>query len=252
LKGLIDFSKKLALLIAVWLLGSLLRVIIWLLEVGGRIKIIEYQPLSWKDWEKGNILFASNHPSFLEPVILPIILYFRHLKSLENPILYFPWSTPDEDNFFKPWYFSLLRAHVAIPIPRNPHKKMSAGLAARRQKRILEEGGRIIIFPEGTRTPKAKNKMITSKGSELGELIEGAVWAAVKAKSMYVPIWIKVVGEDFPARDLSLLEVLRLLWQLLRKSKMIIKIGEARRFRTNNPKEAGQELTQALLDLGDR
>jgi len=88
----------------------------------------------------GPVILASNHASFLDPPLVG--------SSLQRPINYLA----RESLFRLPGIGALLRSWQAVPVDRD-------GGTGKGLKRILERlqnGGGIILFPEGTRTNDGK------------------------------------------------------------------------------------------------
>jgi len=74
----------------------------------------------------------------------------------------------------------------------------------------------------------------------------------LKTKAKYFLIYIVVKGKPFPANSVSLLECLRLLKQLKRESKMLIKIDKLREIQTVNLEEACETVSHNFLKLADK
>jgi len=86
---------------------------------------------------KGGVILAANHASILDPPVVGAPIH-RSINFLAR-----------ESLFRFPGVGALLRSWQAVPVDRD-------GGSGKGLKRILErlnEGGAIILFPEGTRTP---------------------------------------------------------------------------------------------------
>lgn len=116
--------------------------------------------------KKGGFIIASNHISYLDPVILGISCWRR-------------FSYVAKDDLFKNKLFSALLYQVgAFPI-----KRESADIGAVKETlRRLKSGCPIIIFPEGTRIAKDKKPQ------------PGIGLIAVKSGVAVIPAFIK--GSD--------------------------------------------------------
>lgn len=233
-----------------------------MLEAFGRIKFLHFE--RFPIWEE-KLIIVSNHPSLLEPVVLPLMGFpwmnfpwvfspvwyrfkfclgwFRELQkefSLQEKLI--PANVPDKQNFYEPPYWRLFQG-INIPVDRNggAHGRIGTIMAL---KEILESGGRVLIFPEGTRTFKAiKKSRITSANSrELGKLRDGAAWLALKTNARILPIWVEGTDKVLPNNKLPLPR----LWH-----RIIIKIGNPFIVQGDTRKEATLEITQALLELAD-
>ena len=249
-------------LVVNYLVGPTLGILICLLEASGRLKFLHFErfPL----WQ-GKLIIVSNHPSLLEPVVLPLIGFpwmnfpwvfsplwsrikfslhwVRELQkefSLQKKLI--PANVPDKENFYDPPYLRLFQG-VNVPVDRNggPQGRISTVSALRR---TLQNGGRVLIFPEGTRTFKAiENSGVRSaNGKELGKLKDGAAWLALKTNAQILPIWVTGTDKVLPNNKFPLPR----LWH-----RIVIKIGTPFLVQGNTRQEATLEITQALLELAD-
>ncbi len=249
-------------LVVNYLLGPTLGVLICLLEACGRIKFLYFK--RFPIWEE-KMIIVSNHPSLLETVILPLIgfpwmnfpwvfsplwprirfslRWFKELQkefSLQKKLI--PANVPDKNNFYDPPYMTLFQG-INVPVDRNGTEqgRISAVLAL---KKILEKGGRVLIFPEGTRTFKAieKSSVRSRNGNELGKLKDGAGWLALKTNARILPIWVTGTDKVLPNNKLPVPR----LWH-----RITIKIGNPFLIQGNTRQEATLEITQAFLELAD-
>ena len=245
-----------------YFVGPTLGMFVCLLEAFGRIKFLHFE--RFPIWEE-KLIIVSNHPSLLEPVVLPLmgfpwmnfpwvfspvwyrfkfsLAWFRVLQkefSLWKKLI--PANVPDKQNFYEPPYWRLFQG-INIPVDRNggAHSRIGTVTAL---KEILESGGRVLIFPEGTRTFKAikKSRATSASGKELGKLKEGAAWLALKTNARILPIWVEGTEKVLPNNKLPLPR----LWH-----RIIIKIGNPFIVQGDTHKEATLEITQALLLLAD-
>ena len=249
-------------LVVNYLVGPSLGIIVCLLEAFGRIKFLHFE--RFPIWEQ-KLIIVSNHPSLLEPVILPLIgfpwmnfpwvfsplwsrikfslRWFKELQkefSLQKKLI--PANVPDKNNFYDPPYMKVFQG-VNIPVDRNEGAQVRIGTVLALRK-ILENGGRILIFPEGTRTFKAisKSRVRSANGKKLGKLKDGAAWLALKTNAKVLPIWVEGTDKVLPNNKFPLPR----LWH-----RIIIKIGNPFLVQSNTRKEATLEITQSLLDLAD-
>ncbi len=253
---------ELRFLVVNYLLGPFLGILICLLEAFGRIKFFHFE--RFPIWGEKMIL-VSNHPSLLEPVLLPLIgfpwmnfpwvfssrwyrvkfslRWFKQLQkefSLQKKLT--PANVPDRNNFYDPPYMGLFQG-INVPVDRNGNARgrMSAVLAL---KSILENGGRILIFPEGSRTFKAVAKAcVTSvSGKKLGKLKDGAAWLALKTNARILPIWVEGTDTVLPNNKLPIPRF---------QHKITVKIGHPFWVQNSTREKATSEITQALLELAD-
>ena len=136
-----------------WLLFSVFGIIgspaFLLLRLSGRV-IVRGKDNIPKGRLK-NVLFVSNHPSFLETVLIPFAAFWP--KGIINPLSYVPWQTPDKrivDNF------PLLNLLRCIPVG-NVFGFRKDPSVYRRLKKLLPDNA-LLIFAEGGRSGKAKHR----------------------------------------------------------------------------------------------
>ncbi len=222
---------NLILLFIVWPIGIFLGVIFILLRSLGRIKVNNRRNFPH---EQKNMIIVANHPSFLEPVLLPLLFFPEYWK---NPFL-IPWSTPDRGLIW-PILFWLKPRAVSI-------NRIKSGMRDRLSSfwqilKILQAGGRIIFFPEGGRTFKQKKFVFSKSGKRLGTISRSTTLLASKAGSTILPIWVDAAEDVLPNKKFP--------WPRLWR-KVVIKIGQPVQF-TNITTEAAEKLTQILLNLAD-
>ena len=243
-----------------FILAPLLGLTICWLEALQRIKIRNFN--RFPQWEE-KLIVVSNHPALLEPVILPVmgfpwmnfpwifsplwqrirpsLNWFRELQrefSLSKKLILV--NLPDKKNFYDPLYMNILQG-INIPVDRG-NKTQARISTVFVLKRILENGGRVLIFPEGTRTFKTikATRFITKSGKELGKLKDGAGWLALKTGAKILPIWVEGTDKVLPNNKFFFPR----LWH-----SMTIKIGNPFLIRGNNRQEATLEIAKALLEL---
>lgn len=249
-------------LIVNYILVPILGIVVCLLESVGRIRFQHFERFPMWD---GNLIIVSNHPSLFEPFILPLmgfpwmnypwvfsplwsriklsLNWFRGLqKEFHLPKKLVLANVPDRNNFYDAPYWGLFRT-INVPIDRNggAHGRISTISALRK---TLENGGRVLIFPEGTRTYKAMRKSgtTTASGKELGELKDGAAWLAMKTNARILPIWVEGTDKVLPNDRLPFPR----LWH-----RTTIKIGNPFWVTGGKRREATVAIAQHLLKLAD-
>ena len=257
-------------LIVNYLLGPFLGIIIYLLETVRVISIRNFNryPL-WRE----KIIIVSNHPSLLEPLLIPLLGFpwmnfpwifspvwtrirfsLRWFKDLQKEFALqkklVPVNAPDKRNFYDPPYMGVFRG-VNVPVDRGGSATQRSGAVAA-LKQILESGGRILIFPEGTRTFKTKpeTRYRSEKGGELGELKDGAAWLAMTTGAQIVPIWVRGSDKFLPNGKCPFPR----FW-----CRVVINIGEPFTLAKprcpgsskNRRKMASETIAKALLETGD-
>lgn len=179
--------------------------------------------------EKIGTLIAPNHPSLIEPFLLPF-LYFP--KVLWNPFKAVPWNTPDSKNFYRPWYFFWIRALRVIPINRaRPNAGDTRGTLMKIID-VLKRGETVIIFPEGGRTYKRQNITTSPRGKKLARLTGGVERIVAECDCRVIPVWVEMPPGEFITR--------------FTKTPIVINIGKP-----IYRKVATEELRQAILKLAD-
>lgn len=245
-----------------YIVGPTLGIFICLLEAFGRIKFLHFE--RFPIWQE-KLIIVSNHPSLLEPVVLPLIGFpwmnfpwvfspqWTRIKfslhwvkelqkefSLQKKLI--PANVPDKQNFYDPPYLQLFQG-VNVPVDRNgaPQGRIGTVLALRK---TLQNGGRVLIFPEGTRTFNTipESRFRSANGKELGKLKDGAAWLALKTNAQILPIWVTGTDKVLPNNKFSLPR----FWH-----RIIINIGTPFLVQGNTRQEATLEITQALLELAD-
>jgi len=255
-------ASELRFLVVNYVLAPALGILICLLEAFGRIKFLHFE--RFPNWEE-KLIIVSNHPSLLEPIILPLmgfpwmnfpwlfspvwsrikfsLSWLKELQkefSLEKKLI--PANVPDRNNFYDPPYWRVFQG-INIPVDRNggAHRRISTAMAL---KKILESGGRVLIFPEGSRTFKAIQKagIASGNGKKLGKLKHGAAWLAIKTNARILPIWVEGTDKVLPNNKFPFPR----LWH-----RIILKIGTPFLVKGTTREEASSEITRALLALAD-
>jgi len=255
-----ELFSEIRFLVVNYLLGPTLGILVCLLEAFGRIKFLHFE--RFPVWEE-KLIIVSNHPSLLEPVLLPLIgfpwmnfpwlfsplwsrikfsmSWFKELQkefSLQKKLI--PANVPDKNNFYDPPYMRVFQG-INVPVDRNGRAQGRIGTVLV-LKKILENGGRVLIFPEGGRTFKVieKARVRSANGNELRKLKDGAAWLALKTNARILPIWVEGTDKVLPNNKFPFPR----LWH-----KIMIKIGNPFFVRGETRKEATSEITQALLGL---
>ena len=170
----------------------LLLKIFWQMEVIGTENVPE----------RGGVIIASNHVSYLDPIVLGVAtkrkLHFIAKKEVFN-------------NIFSSIFFKNLNA---FPVDR---KKIDMP-AFKKTISILEGGGVLGIFPEGTR----------SLNGELQELKLGVIKIAMKAGVPIIPVGIVGTHKIYPQGK---------TFPVLFKNKITVYFGAPQYFDKNNIKD---------------
>lgn len=123
--------------------------------------------------KKGGGLIASNHQSYLDPVLVGI--------GINRPIYFLAKRELFEAN----WLFGLmLRSVNALPLPRE-----GGNAAVMRQAiRLLQEGKLLLVFPEGTRT----------YDGQIGPLKKGISLLGLKTNAPMIPTLVDGAFKVWP------------------------------------------------------
>ena len=245
-----------------YLVVPALGVLVCLLEAFGRIKFVHFD--RFPIWEE-KLIIVSNHPSLLEPWLLPLmgfpwmnfpwvfshvwdrfrfsLVWFKELrKEFSLPRNLIPANVPDKNNFYDPQYMRLFQG-INVPVDRNGGIRGRLGTVLA-LKKVLENGGRVLIFPEGSRTFKAirNGEAKSANGHRLGKLRDGAGWLALKTGARVLPIWVEGTDKALPNNRLPFPR----LWH-----KVTIKIGTPFHVKGNTRAEATSQIADALVKLAD-
>jgi len=148
----------------VHLITRLLAIVFLRLRVFGRGNIPE-----------GGAVLASNHQSYFDPALISI--------TLNRPVYFLARKELFEFNRFFGWF---IRSLHAIPLERRTFD--SSGL--RRAIEVLQNGGLLIVFPEGTRT----------SDGEIGEIRKGVSLLGEKASVPLVPTLVNGAYQAWPRK----------------------------------------------------
>jgi len=233
-----SLANTLLFLATTYVYGVLLGIFFYFLRVAGIIRVIHSE--RFPRWQR-KLILVSNHPSLLEPFLLPA-LFFR--EYLFHPLKYAPWSTPDVNNFYREWYWFWIRPR-AIPIDRSQRKKENTAFF--QIKEVLDAGEIVILFPEGGRTYKGKEFLYSKKGKKIRRLKNGIGLLVAKTKALVLPVWVESTDGLLPCSLNELISFLKL------RGKITIKIGGV--LNLANPCHRKESITrkieEALLKLAD-
>ncbi len=238
MKKIVDKTiNRIALLVVIYTIGVIVGYLFCLLRVLGRIRILHPERLPHK---QGNLVVVSNHPSLVEPFLLPALFFKEYFF---HPIKLRVWSIPDKKNYYDRWYLFWLRP-VTIPVDRgNEREELRAFL---KMKKILILGGRIIFFPEGGRTFKGDEFFYSETGKKLRILKEGAGLLVAKTGATVLSIWVEGTDKVLPNSPEKLYHCFPRFWE-----KVTIKIGEPLKFETTNQEEITQRIVTTILRLSE-
>ena len=122
---------------------------------------------------EGGVIFATNHQSYLDPVLLGCGSGVRHFGSLARESLW-------KNRFFG----YLISTMNSIPVARGAADTK----AVRSCIGVLKNGESLLIFPEGTRT----------KDGKVGEFKSGTMLMIKRSKAMVVPVSIAGAFDVWP------------------------------------------------------
>ena len=196
---------------------------------------------------KGRLVLVSNHPSLLEPILLPALFFWEYLF---HPFKLAPWSTPDKQNYYDKWYWFWLRPR-AIPIERRDPGGKARALV--KMIRVLKKGGIIILFPEGGRTFKGERFHFSKKENKKIRDFEGGIgWIVAKTGATVLPVWVDGADNVLPNSPDKLYHTFPRIWR-----RTIIKIGEPIEFvpsehpSSEERRYIEEKIRDTLLELAD-
>ena len=118
-----------------WLLKALLSPVFF---IGWRVEVTGRQNLP----RRGPVILAPNHTSFCDSFFLPLVVS-RRVTFVAKAEYFDSWKTA--------WFF---RSAGQIPMRREGGSASERALAAARD--VLESGGVLGVYPEGTRSPDGR------------------------------------------------------------------------------------------------
>jgi 1-acyl-sn-glycerol-3-phosphate acyltransferase len=260
---------------SIYVLGTVGGLLICLLEATRRIRFYGYYRLP--RWE-GKLILASNHPGWLDIVLIPLLYFpwwFREFLQRIGEVLltplkilkrepvrhtftedfkHIPASTADEQNFR---HFRWALEGWNIFVNRGSDGSGERASALRKAVEILENNGRVVIFPGGGRDFKAQNNGDGIYDAGTGNLIirrprAGIGWIVNQTGATIVPIRIDGTDKVLPNKpNEKLPRFLRFERYLLRIWRPIcIRIGEPLRFPAGTDEDTILEgYIQAQLNL---
>ncbi len=248
---------------------------ICLLEVVRVVRFYSYARLPL--WE-GKIILASNHPSWLDVVIIPMLYFPWWFRELLERIRAFgtwplkvakresissiftkdfkeiPVSTADKHNFR---YFWWILEGWNIFINRREDGVRERGGALRQAVEILKNNGRVVIFPGGGRDFKAEKRGDGIYDIKTRQLIlrkpkPGIGWTVKQTGATIVPIRLEGTDKVLPNKANDRLHpFLRFERYIVRVwHPIIIRIGQPLRFSVGTKEEVVLEkYIQAQIEL---
>ncbi|MEW6027340.1 MAG: lysophospholipid acyltransferase family protein [Planctomycetota bacterium] len=186
-------------------ISRILAIVFWRLRVFGRENIPE-----------GGAVLASNHQSYFDPVLIGI--------TLNRPVYFLARKELFEANWLFGW---LIRNVHAIPLERRVFD--SSGL--RQAIEVLQKGGLLVVFPEGTRTSNGEISGIRKGVSLLTReanvplvptLIDGAFQAWPRQHKL--PVRFRRISVSFtrPLRlDKGNIETIADAWEEMKESRQM-------------------------------
>ncbi len=248
-------KNKIMILLLVYPVGLLLAILFILFKFFGRIRVVHPERFPR---DQGKIIIVSNHPSLLEPILLPVMCYPGYLR---HPFTRIPISTPDRKNYLGPSYWRWLLKYVAVTINRESQEEKTKSL--RGLVKILKLNGIVIIFGEGGRTEGGKGSPIAEKDffhspkgkGKIRPLQEGVSSLIRMTNPLVLPLWVKIEKKTSinPSDKVYFNSLIFMFFVLLWK-KITIKIGEPLRFQrpeVNSREGITQKLITTLLNLAD-
>lgn len=202
--------------------GITLAVFHWIERFVGTLEVV-----GWENFPKQpvRILVASNHPSKTLQPLRTIGLFSP--AYLLHPFKYGPYSVADKRNFYDRTIFKPVRCRI-IPVNRaNPADDECLRIA----RKVAKESGNQVWFPEGRRTWKGTDPIISKKGKALLPLKGGFARIVSEFDYTIIPVWYE-----------------RISWR-----KTVIKIGKPIMNLGGQTRSVIVDVTtQTLLDLADQ
>ncbi|MDO8492246.1 MAG: lysophospholipid acyltransferase family protein [bacterium] len=174
---------------------------------------------------KGNVVFASNHSSELDPILLPAslpffsslspIFYVSREKEFYNRQAFLKWV------FYREWFFEIWGAYRAQAGKHDYEKSL------KNHVEILSNGGCVFVFPEGEKT--SDGKLLLAHG--------GVAYLSRKTGAPIVPVSISGVFKMRPSDF------------FLRQRKIILTFGTPIFPTTNDYKTEAQKVMDKIGEM---
>ena len=170
------------------ILPFILQTLIWIptravLRIFGRFEVRGLENLNNL---KGGVVFASNHGSELDPILLPAalpifsrfmpIFYVSREKEFYNRQAFLKWV------FYREWFFKIWGAYRAR-VGKHDYEK-----SLRDHIDMVRNGCSVFIFPEGEKTPDGK--LLRAHG--------GVTYLSQKTGALIVPVSISGIFKMTP------------------------------------------------------
>ncbi len=194
-------------------LYSAAHIIFWLFfKIFYRLKVIGLNHIP----KKGPLILASNHASFLDPIVVGTAVTNRQIYYLARDTL-----------FTNKIFGAIIRKVHSIPVKRG-----SADLGAfHSAQQVMEQGGAVLLFPEGTRT---------SDGN-LQKAKRGMGIMALESRVPVVPVYVEGTFKALPRTR-----------KMLKLSKIFVCFGEPITLESfysmPSNKEAFQKISDAIME----
>ena len=127
----------------------------------------------------GPVIVASNHLSFIDSILIPMICPRRVAFLAKEEY----WTSPGIKGWFMKGFFTGIGA---VPVRRGDHRAAQEALDTAFE--VVESGIAFGIYPEGTR----------SRDGKLYRAKVGVGWLALKSKAPIVPVGIIGTNEVLP------------------------------------------------------
>lgn len=215
----------------VFVIGIPLGLFFTILLACGRIQIKGYRR-ALRFIKHGNVIIATNHPSMLETILIPLLFFPFYLISLR----FFVWSVPDRKllpPYFR-WLFWIARCATVDRGNRsyNVHalKKLSL---------ILQKKGIIVIHPEAGRTHKGM-QFLSHNDRRIRILTSNISSLARSTQATIIPLWVSGTDIVLPAGYVR---------PRFMRSKIILSFGNPYRplIKKQTASEESAILAQAIL-----
>lgn len=171
-------------------LAPILGTLYLFLRLIKNIEVIGAENLSKRDGDA--VILASNHPSMLETILIPTLVYFHFFPaSFFRPLKYLPWNLPDVL-----WLKRCFVLQFLHPIPVRYQRRDFGAL--NRAAGVLRSGGWLTITPEGGRTAKGTDFLTTPRGARIRRPRSGIGRLIRTCNPKIVPIWVEGADKVLP------------------------------------------------------
>lgn len=229
---IVETGKKIKFHFKVWIIGIITNTLRKSLVLIGKIKIKGIKNLNEAKKIKP-LIIISNHKSYWEGAIIASL--FLPEAMLEPKT--FPYNTVDQINVTDKWYMRWARDFL-ITVKKDKNGERKDPIALRRIIKILQNEGRVIIFPSGGFRHYAYRIIVESpiKHEKMIKFQNGIGLIVKRTGAKILPIFVRGPGLENPNNLLGEIEII---------------IGKVIEIKDEDPERITRTLEKIVLELAD-